>query len=166
MRNKSLNVCDVIYQFLCHCDSRYVCNIRFKGCKTEIHQHIFKSIRFGSSFQKHTDILPASQCKFSTVPNTQSLASDSAIGLHPLQNLTVFNILMIVDSLILLKIVIALPSTYPLLNLFLLKPLSFAGKEFVYSLKVCHALTGLSFCQSRFDFYFKSSTHHSNDSSC
>ena len=48
-----------------------------------IKQHLPKSIRSCSSQKR---ILPASQCKSSNHPNTQSLASDSAIGLHLLQN--------------------------------------------------------------------------------
>ena len=43
-----------------------------------------KSIRSCSSSQKR--LLPSRRCKSSTQTNTQSLAFDSAIGLHLLQN--------------------------------------------------------------------------------
>ena len=49
-----------------------------------IKQHVPKSIRSCSFSQKR--LLPARRCKSSTQTNTQSLASDSAIGLHLLQN--------------------------------------------------------------------------------
>ena len=73
----------MIYQVSCHFDIRYI------GCTSErlqdrIKQHVAKSIRSRSYSQKR--ILPARQCKSSTQPNTQSLAFDSAIGLHILQN--------------------------------------------------------------------------------
>ena len=63
--------CYVIYQFSCHCNSRLQ-----NRCK----QNIIKSIRSCSSSQIRR--LSPCQCKSSTQPNIQSLASDSAIGFH------------------------------------------------------------------------------------
>ena len=75
-----------------------------------------------------TYFLPASANLPPCQKLTQSLASNSAIGLILCKILPVFNIALTVDFLFLLKTV-ALPFTYPLLNLFLLKPLSSAGKK-------------------------------------
>ena len=74
----------LLYQFSCHCDSRYVGHT-FQRLQDKIKQHVPKSIRSCSS-QKC--LLPARRCESSTQTNTQSLASDSAIGLHLLQNPT------------------------------------------------------------------------------
>ena len=76
---------NVIYQFSCHCDSRYVGRTS-QRLQDRIKQHVPKSIRFCSSSQKR--LLPARRCKSSTQSNTQSLASDSTIRLHVLQNPT------------------------------------------------------------------------------
>ena len=76
---------DVIYQFSCHCDSRYV-GRTFQRLQDRIKQHVSKSIRSCSSSRKR--LLPAHRCKSSIQTNSQSLASDSAIGLHLLQNPT------------------------------------------------------------------------------
>ena len=70
---------NVIYQFSCHCDSSYV-GRTYQSLQDRIKQYAPKSIRSCSSSQKR--ILPARQCKISI----QSLASDSAIRLHFLQN--------------------------------------------------------------------------------
>ena len=75
----------VIYQFSCHCNSRYVGRTS-QRLQDRIKQHVLKSIRSCSSSQKR--LLPARWYKSSTQTNTQSLASDSAIGLHLLQNPT------------------------------------------------------------------------------
>ena len=119
----------VIYQFSCHCDSRYVGRTS-QRLQDRIKQHVPKSIRSCSFCQKRDcflhvganlpprlmpiqplnfifykilpalnimmtvrscsfcqkRLLPARRCKSSTQTNTQSLASDSAIGLHLLQN--------------------------------------------------------------------------------
>ena len=74
-----------IYQFSCHCDRRYVGRTS-QRLQNRIKYHVPKSIRSCSSSQKR--LLPARQCKSSTQTNTKSLASDSAIGLHLLQNPT------------------------------------------------------------------------------
>ena len=76
---------NVIYQFSCHCDSRYV-GRTYQRLQDRIKQHAPKSIRSYSFSQKR--LLPARRYKASTQTNTQSLVSDSAIGLHLLQNLT------------------------------------------------------------------------------
>ena len=59
--------------------------VPLKGCRT-VKQLVPKSIHRCSSSQKR--LLPARRCKYSSQTNTQSLASDSAIELHLLQNLT------------------------------------------------------------------------------
>ena len=79
----ALQKSNVIYQFSCHCDSRYVGRTS-QRLQNRIKQQVSTSICSCFSSQKH--ILPARQCKSSTQPNTRSLASDSAIGSHLLQN--------------------------------------------------------------------------------
>ena len=74
----------VMYQFSCHCDSRYVGRTS-QRLQDRIKLRVPKSIR---SFSSQKRLLPARRCKSSTQTNTQSLASDSAIGLHLLQNPT------------------------------------------------------------------------------
>ena len=81
----ALQKSNVIYRFSCHCDSRYV-GRTFQRLQDRIKQHVPKSIRSCSSSQKR--LLSTRRCKSSTQTNTQSLASDSAIGLHLLQNPT------------------------------------------------------------------------------
>ena len=81
----ALQKSNVIYQFSCHCDSRYVGRTS-QTLLDRIKQHVPKSIRSCSSSQNR--LLPARRCKSSTQTNTQFLASDSAIGLHLLQNPT------------------------------------------------------------------------------
>ena len=81
----ALQKSNVIYQFSCHCGSRYV-GRTFQRLPDRIKQHVPKSIRSCSSSQKR--LLPARRCKSSTQTNTQTLTSDSAIGLHLLQNPT------------------------------------------------------------------------------
>ena len=91
---------NVIYQFVCPCDSRYVYHT-FQRLQHRIRQHVPKFIR--SCFFSQEHILPARHCKSSTHRNTQSLASDSAVGLHLLQILPVLNIMTTVDSPFLFK---------------------------------------------------------------
>ena len=79
----ALRKSNVIYQLSCHCDSRYV-RRNSRRLQNRIQQHVPKPIRSCSSSQKC--VLPAPRCKSSTQTNTQSLTSDSAIGLHLLQN--------------------------------------------------------------------------------
>ena len=81
----ALQKTNVIYQFSCHSDSRYVGRTS-QRLQDRIKQHVLKSIRSCSSSQKR--LLPACRCRSTTQTNTQSLASDSAIGLHLLQNPT------------------------------------------------------------------------------
>ena len=81
----ALQKSNVIDQFSCHFDSRYV-GRAYQRMQDRIRQLVPKSICSCSSFQKH--LLPACRCKSSTQTNTQSLAFDSAIGLHLFQNST------------------------------------------------------------------------------
>ena len=74
---------NVIYQFSCHCDCRYV-DRTSQRLQDRIKEHVPKSMSSCSSSQKR--LLPAGRCKSCTQTNTQPLASDSAIGLHLLQN--------------------------------------------------------------------------------
>ena len=112
----ALQKSNVIYQFSCHCDGRYV-GRAYQRLQNRIKQHVPKSIRSCSS--SHKRILPACKCKSSTQPNTQSIASDSAIFY---KILPVLNIMMTVDSLFLLKA--ALLSIYLLLKPLLSKLLA------------------------------------------
>ena len=109
----------------------------FQRLQDRIKQHVPKSVRSCSSSQKR--LLPARRCKSSTQTNTQSLASDSAIGLHLLQNPTCaphyddsrFSILAQGRSLFHLS---AFEATFiKTSNLALCRQ-----KEFVYSLKIVH----------------------------
>ena len=127
---------NVIYQFSCHCDSRYVGRTS-QRLHDRIKQHVPKSIRSNSSSQKR--LLPARRCKSSTQTNTQSLASDSAIGLHLLQNPTCaqhyddsrFSILAQGRSPFHLS---ALEATFIKTS----NPALCLQKEFVYSLMIVH----------------------------
>ena len=81
----ALKKSNVIYQFSCYCDNRYVGRTS-QRLQDRIKQHVPKSIRSGVSSQKR--VLPARDCKYSSQSATQHVASASAIGLHLLQNLT------------------------------------------------------------------------------
>ena len=102
-----------------------------------IKQHVSKTICSCSSSQKC--LLPARRCKSSIQTNTQSLASDSAIGLHLLQNPTCaqhyddsrFSILAQGRSPFNLY---ALEATFIKTS----NPAFCRQKEFVYSLKIVH----------------------------
>ena len=85
LEKPALQKSNVIYQFSCHCNTRYIGRTSQRQ-QDRIKQHVPKSIRSCSSSQKR--LLPARQCKSSTQTNTQSLASNSAIGHHLLQNPT------------------------------------------------------------------------------
>ena len=76
---------NVVYQFSCHCDSRYVGRTS-QRLQDKIKLHVPKTIRSGVSSQKR--VLPARDCKSYSQSATQHLASDSAIGPHLLQNPT------------------------------------------------------------------------------
>ena len=132
----ALQKSNVIYHFSCHCDGRYVGRTSQK-LLDKIKHHVSKSIRSCSSFQKR--LLPARYCKSSTQTNTQSLASDSAIGLHLLQNPTCaqhyddirFSILAQGRSSFHLS---AVKATFIKTSI----PALCRQKEFVYSVKIVH----------------------------
>ena len=81
----ALQKSNVIYQFSCHCDNRYVGRTSQK-LQNRSKQHVPKSLHSCSSSQKR--LLPDPLRKSSTQTNTQSLASESAIGRYLLQNPT------------------------------------------------------------------------------
>ena len=132
----ALQKSNVIYQFSCHCDSRYVGRTS-QRLQDRIKQHVPKSIRSCSSSQKR--LLPARRCKSSTQTNIQSLATDSAIRLHLLQNPTCvqhnddsrFCILAQERSPFHLS---AVEATFIKTS----DPALYRQKEFVYSLKIVH----------------------------
>ena len=78
---------NVIYQFSCHCDSRYV-NRTSQSLQDRIQLHVPKSIRYGTSFPKRD--FPFRKCKYFTKSTTQiqSFTHDSVIGLYLLRNPT------------------------------------------------------------------------------
>ena len=76
---QSLSCVQILFVGRCRTES-------FQRLQDRLKQHVPKSIRSCSSSQKR--LLPARWCKSSIQTNTQSLASDSAIGLHLLQNPT------------------------------------------------------------------------------
>ena len=81
----ALQKSNVIYQFSCYCNSWYVGRTS-QRLQDRIKQHVPKFIHSYSSSQKR--LLLALQGKSFTQTNTQSLASNSAIRLHLLQNPT------------------------------------------------------------------------------
>ena len=125
-----------VASFSCHCDSRYVGRTS-QRLQDRIKQHVPKSIRSCSSSQKR--LLPARWYKSSTQTNTQSLASDSAFGLHLSQNPTCaqhyddsrFSILAQGRSPIHLP---ALEATFIKTS----NPTLCRQREFVYSLKIVY----------------------------
>ena len=97
----ALQKSNVIYQFLCHYDCRYVGRTTQK-VNDRIKQNVAKSICSCSSSQK--PLLPARRCKSSTQTiNTQFRATDSAIVFIFYKILFVLNIMMTVDFLFLPK---------------------------------------------------------------
>ena len=165
----ALQTGNVIYQFSFHCDSRYVGSTS-QRLQDRIKQHVPKSIRSCSSQKR---LLSARLWKFSTQTNTQSLASDSAIGLHLLQNPTCLNIMMTVDSPFLPKA--ALLFIYLLLNPLLSKlltPPSADKKNSCTDLRLCtNDILSLVFFQPIMAWLFPinsrsfSSALHSDNSS-
>ena len=79
----ALQKSNVIYRFSCHYDNWFVGRTS-KRLQEKIKQHVPKSIR--SCFFSQTRLLPAARCHSYIETNTQSLTSDSAIGLHLSQN--------------------------------------------------------------------------------
>ena len=132
----ALQKSNVIYQFSCHCDRPYVGHT-FQRLQNRIKQHISKSICSCSSPQKR--LLSARRCKSSIQTNTQSLASDSAIGLHLLQNPTCAQ--NYDDSRFSILAQGRLPFHLSALEATFIKtsnPALRRQKEFVYSLKMVH----------------------------
>ena len=122
---------NVIYEFVCHCDSRYVGRTS-QRLLDRIKQHIPKSIRNPEATQIS---LPPRLCKMTTT----ILDLDSAIGLHLLQNKEcaqnynheTFSVLAKGRSSFHLC---TLEATFIKTR----KPILCRKKEFVYSLKVIH----------------------------
>ena len=116
----------------------------FPRLQDRIKQHVPKSIRYGTSFQKRD--LPICKCKYSTKPTTQiqSLTHDSAIKLHLLRNPTcaqhndnnMFSILAKGRSSFHLS---ALEATFINISNHTLC----RQKEFVYNLKILHVFAEL-----------------------
>ena len=79
---------NLIYQFTCHCDNRYV-GRTFPRPQDRIKQHVTKSICLSPS---HKRLLSASQCKSSTQTNTYSLNSDFAMDFSFYKILSELNI--------------------------------------------------------------------------
>ena len=120
---------NVIYEYSCHCDSRYVGRTS-QRLLDRINQHIPKSIRNANSILKRS--LPSRACKSSTPNPTQTC--DSAIGLQLLlKTLHVLNIITKTDSAFSPEV--ALPSISLFWNLFLLKHQTptFAGKKNLFT---------------------------------
>ena len=128
---------NIIYQFSCHCDSRYVGRTS-QRLQDRIKQHVPKSICYGTSSPKRD--LPIRKCKSSTKSTTQiqSLTHDLAIGLHLLRNPTcarhyddsMFSILAKERSPFHLSALEAtfIETFHPIL----------CRQEFVYNLKILH----------------------------
>ena len=154
---------NVIYQFSCHCDSRYVGRTS-QRLQDRIKQRVSKSIRYGTSSLKRD--LPIRKCKYSTKSTTQiqSLTHDSAIGLHLLRNPTcaqhnddsMFSILAKGRSPFHLS---ALEATFIKTS----NPILCRQKEFVYSLKIMHVTAELwTYCvQLRCHAHWLSANHSS-----
>ena len=119
---------NVIYEYSCHCDSRYVGRTS-QRLLDRINQHIPKSIRNANSILKRS--LPSRARKFSTPNPTQTC--DSAIGLHFLLNASCAKHYHQDRFRILPEV--ALPSTSLFWNLFLLKHQipTFAGKKNLFT---------------------------------
>ena len=76
---------NVIYQFLCHCDNRYVGRTS-QRLQDRIGQDVAKYIRYGTSSPKRD--LPIRKYSTKSTTQIQSFTHDSAIGLHLLRNPT------------------------------------------------------------------------------
>ena len=129
---------NVIYQFSCLCDSRFVGRTSQK-LQDRIKQHVPKSNRYGTSSPKRD--LPIRKCKYFTKPTTQiqSLTHDSAIGLHFLRNLTCAQ--HYDDNMFSILTKERLPFHLSALEAIFIKtsnPILCRQKEFVYNLKILH----------------------------
>jgi len=92
---------NVIYQFSCSCDSRYVGRIS-QRLQDRIKQDVPKSIRNSTCSQ--TRIQPKRDCTSSTQLPTTQLFCDSAIGLHLFAIPSAHKITMTNNSLFLPKV--------------------------------------------------------------
>jgi len=123
---------NIIYQFSCHCDSRYVGRTS-QRLQDRIKQHIPKSIRTGQLSQDRTQL--SRSCKLTNSAPT----CDSAIGQHLLESRSCaleyndnrFSILARGRSAFHLS---ALEATY----IRTLRPKLCRQKQFVYVLKIGH----------------------------
>ena len=154
---------NVIYQFSCHCDSRYVGRTS-QSLQDRIKQHVPKSIRYGISSPKRD--LPIRKCKYSTKSTTQIqfLMHGSAIRLHLLRNPTcvqdyddsMFSILEKGRSPFHLS---ALEATFIKTS----NPIFCRQNEFVYNLKILHVSAELRtyYVQLRCQAHWLSANHSS-----
>ena len=125
---------NIVYQYLCHCDSRYVGRTS-QRLQQRITQHVPKSVRGVHTFQDRTSL--ARSCKPIKSLNTE--ISSSAIGQHLLHNQLCaqnysddkFSILAHGRTAFHL---LTLEATYIKTS----KPNLCKQKEFVYSLKISH----------------------------
>ena len=125
---------NIVYQYLCHCDSRYVGRTS-QRLQQRITQHVPKSVRGGHTFQDRTSLVRS--CKPIKSLNTE--ISSSAIGQHLLHNQLCaqnysddkFSILAHGRTAFHLS---TLEATYIKTS----KPNLCKQKEFVYSLKISH----------------------------
>lgn len=122
---------NVVYEFSCHCDSRYVGRTS-QRLQDRIKQHVPKSIRTGQCSQDRTAL--SRSCKFKP-----SVTCDSAIGQHLLENKSCAlkynnNKFSIIGKGRTPFHLSALEATYIKTT----KPNLCRQKEFVYSLKIHH----------------------------
>ena len=125
---------NIVYQYLCHCDSRYVGRTS-QRLQQRITQHVPKSVQGVHTFQDRTSL--ARSCKPIKSLNTE--ISSSAIGQHLLHNQLCaqnysddkFSILAHGRTAFHL---LTLEATYIKTS----KPNLCKQKEFVYSLKISH----------------------------
>ena len=123
---------NVIYEFSCHCDSRYVGRTS-QRLQDRIKQHVPKSIRTGQRSQDRTTFNRS--CKLTNY----DLSCDSAIGRHLLENQSCafhysddrFSVLSKGRSAFHLS---ALEATFIKTS----RPILCRQKDFVYSLKIAH----------------------------
>ena len=125
---------NIVYQYLCHCDSRYVGRTS-QRLQQRITQHVPKSVRGVHTFQDRTSL--ARSCKPIKSLNTE--ISSSAIGQHLLhnqlcaQNYSDDKFSILAHGRIAFHL-LTLEATYIKTS----KPNLCKQKEFVYSLKISH----------------------------